>query len=318
MAAVLKGSKVKKKAAVTIGLDTKTQTELFLMLAPGTVLMLLFSIIPLFGLTIAFTAFRPVMGFAGIFNAPWNEFLNFRLFFNSSQFWPMVRNTLGINLLGSFFSMLTVISFALLLNELVNKRFKSFVQTITFMPHFISWVVFGGLFINLLQPDAVINNILMFFGMQEPILFLASPRYFWGVAIVTAILKDLGWGAVLYLAAIAGIDPVLYEAATVDGAGRFSQMRHVTLPGMLPTIMIMAIFAVAGMLNNNFTQIFVFQNVLNMPSSQVIATYVFQIGLQQFQFGIGAAASLVMSLFAVVLLVCANYSSNKLTKSGLF
>jgi len=288
------------------------------MLAPGTFMMILFSIVPLFGLAIAFTAFRPVMGFQGIFRAPWNDFLNFRIFFNSSQFWPMVRNTLGINLLGSFFTMITVITFALFLNELFSRKFKSFVQTVTFMPHFISWVVFGGLFINLLQPDALINNILMRLGMQSPILFLADPRYFWGVAIVTSILKDLGWGAVLYLAAIAGIDPGLYEAATVDGAGRFSQMWHVTLPGMLPTIMIMSIFAIAGMLGSNFTQIFVFQNVLNMPTSQVIATYVFQIGLQQFQFGIGAAASLVMSFFAVILLVGANYSSNRLTKSGLF
>ncbi len=303
-----------------IGKDLRSQTELHLMLLPGTLMMIVFSIIPLFGLLIAFKNFKASMGFDGIFTAQWNNFAHFKQIFRSPQFWPMIKNTLGINIIGQVVSIIVTIIFALLLNELRSAKFKSTVQTVAYMPHFLSWVVFGGLCINLLSPDGgVVNNLLVTLGItKEPILFLANPNYFWGVAIVTGLIKDIGWGAILYLAAIAGIDPALYEAGTIDGASRLQKMWHITLPGIMSTIMIMIIFAVAGMLNNNFTQIYVYQNVLNMPASQVIDTYVYQVGLQQFQFGVGAAVSLMKSVFAVVLLVLANFTSNKLTHSGLF
>ncbi len=310
----------KRKRSAELGKDWRTQTELHLMLLPGTVSMLVFSIVPLFGLLIAFKDFRPIMGFDGIFTAPWNHFSHFRVIFSSPQFWPMIRNTLGINLIGQAVSIVVTIFFALLLNELRSVRIKSLVQTVAYMPHFLSWVVFGGLCINLLSPEGgIINNFLVGLGLVEsPVLFLANPDCFWGVAIVTALAKDLGWGAILYLAAIAGIDPALYEAGTIDGAGRWQKMRYITLPGIMPTIMILLIFAIAGMLNNNFTQIYVLQNVLNKPASQVIDTYVYEVGLQNFQFGVGSAISLMKSVFAVLLLIIANYSSNKLTDSGLF
>lgn len=304
----------------SIGSDRKTQMQLHGMLLPGTLMMIVFSIIPLFGLIIAFKDYKATMGFVGIFTSKFNDFANFKQVFRSSQFWPMIRNTLGINLIGQIVSIFVTIFFALMLNEVKNNKFKSFVQTATYMPHFLSWVVFGGLCISILSPDGgLINNLLLRLNIiQEPILFLAGTKYFWGVAIVSALVKDLGWGAILYLAAIAGIDQSMYEAATIDGAGRFQKMRYITIPSIMPTIMIMVIFAVAGMLNNNFTQIYVFQNVLNMPVSQVIDTYVYQIGLQQFNFGIGAAVSLMKSVFAVILLIGANYTSKKLTDSGLF
>jgi len=311
-----------KKAAVHkgIGADLKTQLQLHGMLLPGTILMLLFSIVPLFGLIIAFKDYKATMGFLGIFTSKFNDFSNFKQVFRSSQFWPMIKNTLGINLIGQIVSIFATITFALLLNELKNVRFKSLVQTATYMPHFLSWVVFGGLCISLLSPDGgLINKILLGLKItEEPILFLASTKYFWGVAIISALVKDLGWGAILYMAAIAGVDQNMYEAATIDGAGRFQKMYYITVPSIMPTIMIMIIFAVAGMLNNNFTQIYVFQNVLNLPASQVIDTYVYQIGLQQFNFGVGSAVSLMKSVFAVLLLLGANYASNKLTDSGLF
>ena len=316
------GLKLRRKAQRerTLGSDLRTQLELHGMLLPGTIAMILFSIVPLFGLLIAFKSFRPVMGFDGIFTAPWNNFNHFKLLFNSPQFWPIIRNTLGINIIGQFVSITCTICFALLLNELRNLKFKSLVQTVAYMPHFLSWVVFGGLCINLLSPDGgVINRILVSTGLvKEPVLFLADANNFWGVAIITGLIKDLGWGAILYLAAISGIDPTLYEAGTIDGAGRWKKMLHITIPGIMPTIMVLVIFAVAGMLNNSFTQIYVFQNVLNMPRSQVIDTYVYQVGLQQFQFGVGSAISLMKSVFAVLLLVSANFASNKLTESGLF
>lgn len=232
----------------------------------------------------------------------------------------MLRNTLGINLINNLISIPVTLFFALMLNEVLNTRFKSLIQTVTYMPHFLSWVVFGGLFMTLLSTDnGFLNTILMNLGLiREPLGFMAEPKYFWAIAAVTSLLKELGWGAILYIAAIAGVDQELYESAMMDGAGRFRRMWYITIPCIKPTVMIMVIFAISGMLNNNFTQIYVFQNVLNQSASQVIDTYVYEIGLQQFQFGVGTAVSLMKSVLAVILLVLANFASNKLTDTGLF
>ncbi len=310
----------KKRKTYAIGKDVKSQLELHSMLLPGALLIGLFSIIPLFGLLIAFKDYNPISGISGIFASKFNHFDNFKQLFRSYQFWPMIRNTLGINLIGQLVTIPVTLMFALLLNELTHIRFRSFVQTVTYLPHFLSWVIYGGLCINLLTTDnGVINNILLSVGViQKPISFMGDPSYFWGVAIITALCKEIGWGAILYLAAMAGIDQAMYEAATIDGAGRFKKMWYVTLPSILPTVMIMLIFAISGMLNNNFTQIYVFQNALNQEMSQVIDTYVYQIGLQQFQFDVATATTLMKSIFALMLLVMANFASNKLTETGLF
>ena len=303
-----------------VGSDRKTQLSLHAMLLPGTLSIIIFGIVPLYGILIAFKSYRPIMGFEGIFSSPWNNFDNFKQLFRSAEFWPMIRNTLGINLIGQFITIPVTILFALLLNELKNRRFRSFVQTATYLPHFLSWVIFGGLCISLLSTDGgAVNSILMALHIiDEPILFMGEPKYFWAIVILSSLIKDIGYGAIIYLAAISGVDPVLYEAATIDGANRFHKIWHVTLPGILPTVMIMIIFAIAGMLNNNFTQIYVLQNPLNQPASQVIDTYVYQIGLQKFQFGVGTAASLLKSILALILLNAANFASNKLTDTGLF
>ncbi|WP_199615839.1 ABC transporter permease [Paenibacillus alkalitolerans] len=301
------------------GYDTKTQLELLIMLWPAVLLIFLFDFTPMFGLLMAFKSFEPIMGIQGIFTSPWNNFQHFTRLFNNFQFWPMVRNTLGINLLGALVGIPVTLAFALLLNEIRHPKFKSLVQTITYLPHFLSWVIFGGLFITLLNTNGIVNMLLMklqFF--DKPIQFLGDPAYFWGVAIGTSLLKELGWGAILYLAAIAGIDQSLYEAAAIDGAGRLKRMIHVTIPGILPTLMVLIIFAVSGMLNNNFTQIYVLQNSLNLEASQVIDTYVYQIGLQQFQFAQATAIGLTKAVFALLLLAGANMLSKKLTKTGLF
>ena len=207
-----------------------------------------------------------------------------------------------------------------MLNEVLNTRFKSLIQTVTYMPHFLSWVVFGGLFMTLLSTDnGFLNTILMNLGLiREPLGFMAEPKYFWAIAAVTSLLKELGWGAILYIAAIAGVDQELYESAMMDGAGRFRRMWYITIPCIKPTVMIMVIFAISGMLNNNFTQIYVFQNSLNISASQVIDTYVYEYGLGQLQFGMEQAVTLAKSIIAIILLVGANKLSNKVTDSGLF
>ncbi len=309
-----------RKKNFAYGADISTQLQLHTMLLPGTLLMIVFSVIPLFGILIAFNSFKPVMGWTGIFTAPFNDFRNFKQVFRSSQFIPMLRNTLGINLIGQAVTIPITILFALLLNEVQNKRFKSFVQTATYMPHFLSWAIYGGLVVTMLSPDGgFFNVVLQGLGLiDKPIVFMAKSEYFWGIAIISGLLKEIGWGTIIYLAAISGVDPALYEAAAIDGARRIHRMFHITLPSILPTVMIMLIFAVAGMLNNNFTQIYVLQNSLNMDVSQVIDTYVYQAGMQRFQFGVATAASLTKSVFALLLLSLANFTSKKLTDTGLF
>lgn len=313
-------TKAKRKKSYKLGYDFRTQFELKLMLWPAIILVTVFDFVPMYGLLMAFKNYDPITGVKGIFTSQWNNFENFTGIFHHFEFWPMVKNTLGINLFGSLVGIPATLLFALLLNEITSRRFKSLIQTVTYLPHFLSWVIFGGLFITLLNPDGgIVNYLLLKLGfIDEPILFLGEPKYFWGIAIGTNLLKEIGWGAILYLAAIAGIDQSLYEAAAIDGAGRFKRMWHVTLPGILPTLMILVIFAVSGMLNNNFTQIYVLQNSLNLPTSQVIDTYVYQTGLKQFQFASATAIGLMKSAFALALLLGANYLSKKLTKSGLF
>lgn len=309
----------KKQKAYKLGHDYKTQLELLIMLWPAVILILIFDFTPLFGLVMAFKNFEPIMGVKGIFMSEWNQFQHFIRVFQNFQFWPMVRNTLGINLIGAFISIPVTLMFALLLNEIKHPKFKSLVQTVTYLPHFLSWVIFGGLFITLLNTTGIVNVVLMELNLiDKPIQFLADPKYFWGIAIGTGLLKDLGWGAILYLAAMAGVDQSLHEAAAIDGAGRWKRMLHITIPSILPTLMVLIIFAVSGMLNNNFTQIYVLQNTLNLPASQVIDTYVYQTGLLQFQFASATAIGLMKSVFALLLLVGANALSKRLTKTGLF
>lgn len=309
----------RKRKGFRLGYDFRTQFELKLMLWPAVLLIFLFDFTPLFGLLIAFKNYEPIMGVQGIFTSEWNHLQHFIRVFQNFQFWPMVRNTLGINLLGALVSIPVTMVFALLLNEIKHPKFKSLVQTIAYLPHFLSWVIFGGLFITLLNSTGIVNFLLMEFHLiDKPIQFLADPKYFWGVAIGTGLLKDIGWGAILYLAAMAGVDQSLYEAAAIDGAGRFKRMINITIPGIMPTLMVLIIFAVSGMLNNNFTQIYVLQNSLNLPASQVIDTYVYQTGLLQFQFSSATAIGLLKTVFALLLLIGANSLSKKITKTGLF
>lgn len=310
----------RSKRSFVLGWDRRTQTELQIMVWPAMALMVLFNFLPLVGLLIGFKNYSPIDGVQGVFTAPWNHFQNFTAIFQSVFFWPMIRNTVAINMLGWIVGFPVTIGFALLLNEMTRPRYKSFIQTVTYLPHFLSWVVYGGLVIEMLAPGTgVINSILVNLHLvKQPVQFMANPNYFWPIAVISGLFKDLGWGAILYLAAIAGVDQTLYEAAALDGAGRFQRMWHVTLPGIMGTIVILMIFAVSGMFSNNFNQIFVLQNSLNLPTSQVISTYVYQIGLQQFQFGMATAVGLMNSLISLVLLVGANAFSRRVTGRGLF
>lgn len=310
-----------KTESYRLGRDRSTQFQLHTLMLPGTVSMILFNIIPLFGLILAFKNYKVTQGIAGIFTSPWYGFQNFKIIFGNHDFFRMLVNTLGINLIGNLVNIPAAILFALFINEIVNAHFKRAVQTLTYMPHFISWVVYGGVVITMLSSDGAINAILMKLGLlKEPVVFMAKPSYFWTVAIIANLLKELGWSTILYTAAISGVDQELYEAASIDGAGRLKKMFYVTIPCIRGTIMIMIIFAVAGILNNNFDQIYVLQNSFNLERSEVIDTYIYKIGLQQLQFGMAAAVNVTKSFFSLALLTGANFITRKLSggEGGLF
>lgn len=309
----------KKKKNHKLGYGFAAQFQLHSMMLPGTILMIMFSIIPLFGLILAFKNYKVTEGIVGVFTSPFYGFQNFKIIFANHDFMNMLKNTLGINLLGQLISIPLTIIFALFINEIRHQKMKSFVQTVTYMPHFVSWVVFGGIVIILLNADGAINAVLLRLGLlTSPVVFMAESKYFWAIAIIANIVKELGWGTILYTAAISGVDQELYEAAEIDGAGRYRKMWYVTLPGIKGTIVIMIIFAVAGIMNNNFDQIFILQNSFNLERSEVIDTYIYKVGLQQLQFGMAAAINIFKSALALVLLVSANAVSKKLTDSGLF
>ncbi len=310
----------KKKKGFRPGYDRATQFQLHTLMLPGTILMLMFSIVPLFGLLLAFKNYKVVEGIKGVFTSPWYGFPNFKIIFGNFDFRRMLTNTLGINLIGNLVGILAAIGFALFINEIAHAKFKSVVQTVTYMPHFISWVVFGSIIITLLSGDGgLFNQILLKLGViKTPIVFMAQPKYFWAIAILSNLVKELGWSTILYTAAISGVDQELYEAADLDGASRIQKMRYVTLPCIKGTIVIMVIFAVAGIMNNNFDQIFVLQNPFNIERSEVIDTYIYKVGMQQLQFGMAAAVNIFKSILAIILLGIANFVSNKLTDNGLF
>lgn len=306
-----------RKKGYRLGYDMKSQVQIHSLMLPGTILIIMFNLLPLTGLILAFKNYSVLEGVAGVFTSPWYGLQNFKIIFGNHDFLRMLTNTLGINLIGNLINIPVTLFFALMINEIVFPHFKGVVQTVTYMPHFISWVVFGGIVMNLLSADGgAINTILMKFGMERPIVFMAEPKYFWGIAILSSLIKELGWGTILYTAAIAGVELELYEAANIDGATRIQKMRYITIPAIRGTILIMIIFAVAGIMNNNFDQLYVFQNSFNLERSEVIDTYIYKVGLQQLQFGMAAAVNVTKSALALLLLTLANKAADKLTDGG--
>jgi putative aldouronate transport system permease protein len=230
-----------------------------------------------------------------------------------------MRNTLGINGLRLAIGFPLPIVFAILLSELAWPGIKRAVQTISYLPHFISWVILGGLLVTWLSDVGIVNAILLkLHVIREPIFYLAEPRYFWWIAVVSDIWKEMGWSAIIYLAAITGIDPQLYEAATIDGATRWQKTRFVTVPSIRGAIAIMFVLTVSYLLNSNFDQIFVLKNQLNVPASDVIDIYVYRMGLQAGRFSYSTAIGLFKSVIALGLLVLSNRVARRLTGASIF
>lgn len=295
------------------------QRYLQIMVLLGILWMIIFNYIPMGGIIIAFknyTITKPIL------EAPWAAnygLQHFIDFFTDENFRIVLTNTLGISLLKLFVSFPLPILFALLLNELKHMRFKKAVQTISYLPHFISWVVLGGMMINWLDASGLINELLLGIGLlKEPIYFLGEPRFFWGLAVGSDIWKELGWGAIIYLASIAGIDQEIYEAAKIDGANRFQQMYDITIPSIKGTIAIMFILAVSGILNSNFDQILVLWNPLNNSKSTVVDIFVYRMAMSSGRFSYATAVGLLKSVVALFLLVIANKTTKKINDVGLY
>jgi putative aldouronate transport system permease protein len=293
-----------------------TQKYLQAMALLGVVWMIIFNYVPMYGLIIAFKEYSIIKS---ISEAPWVGLMQFKEFLQDENFWIVLKNTLGISLIKLVIGFPLPIIFALMLNELTSLKFKKAVQTITYLPHFLSWVVLGGILTTWLADIGLINDILIGSGLiNERTNFLAEPDNFWTIVILSDIWKELGWSAIIYLAAIAGVSTELYESATIDGANRFQRMWHITLPSIKPTITILFILAVSGVLNSNFDQILILRNALNESASNVIDIYVYQLGLQNARYSYATAVGLMKAIIAFVLLLSANKIAKKINGSGLF
>jgi putative aldouronate transport system permease protein len=294
----------------------KAQWQLQAMIWPGILLLIVFSFIPMFGLIIAFQDYSPLSGFTDSAFIGWD---NFKAFLGDSDFYNVLKNTLGISLLKLFIGFPLEIVLAILINELRTGIFKKFSQTVSYLPHFLSWVILGGMFISWLSSAGLVNSLLMSLHLtSEPIAFLTNANGYWWVATFSDIWKEVGWGTILYLAAMSGIDPSLYEAARVDGAKKIKQIRFITLPGISQIIVLMFVLRVGSVLGSNLEQALVLQNGSNLHRSEVIDLYVYHLGLTQGDFSFATAVGIFSSVVSVVLLLVANLLTKRVNDSSIF
>ncbi len=290
--------------------------QYYLLLLIPVIYYAIFRYIPMAGNIIAFRRYR-----AGhsIFGDEWSGLKYFKQFIGDSSFWRAFRNTLSLNVLYLIFRFPLTLIFALLLNEINNIHWKKFVQTVSYLPHFISIVIVTGMIRELLSTNGPINALIKHFG-NEPISFIAQAGYFPGIFVVSGIWQSLGWGTILYLAAISNINPSLYEAAEVDGANHFQRVWHVTIPCILPTIATLLILDIGGLVGSGgaFEKVFLLYNPMTYETADIISTYVFRMGLYSGNYSYATAVSLFEGLLNLFLLTMANKISKKVTGSSLW
>jgi putative aldouronate transport system permease protein len=282
--------------------------ELYLLLLPTLLFFVVFSYIPYGGLLMAFQDFSPRRG---IWGSEWVGFSHFEYLFSRAGFYQILVNTLLISAYKLIFGMPVPIIFALLLNEVRFAFFKRITQTLTYFPHFLSWVVYGGLMVIFLAPGGALANIMENIGQPDPRL-LSTASTFRGVLVVTNIMKEFGWNAIIYLAAITAISPTLYEAATMDGANRWQQMRYITLPGIRGLIVILFILNLGHILDAGFEQVFVMYNPSVYSVAEIVDTYVYQIGLVSGRFSLATAVGLFKGVIGMVLILSSNHILKRL------
>lgn len=292
----------------------KTVLPLHILILPGVIVTLIFSYVPMYGIIIAFKNFNPVKGIIG---SNWVGLKYFRRLVGMSDFYDILRNTIFI----AFLKISTILFFslvlALLLNEIRRKWLKGSIQSLIIFPHFLSWVILGGLVKAILADDGMVNKFLTSIGLQS-IFFLGNPSWFRGVLITTNLWQEAGFSAILFTAAIAGIDPTLYEAAKIDGANRWKQTLHITISSIRPFIILLCVLNIGNILNAGFDQIFNLYNVLVINSADVIDTYVYRIGLMGAQYSFGTAIGLCKSIVAAILIGISYYLADKYARYRIF
>lgn len=313
-------TKARERAGAKAGTLTALQylnkkKYLYLMLVPCVIYFVLFHYVPMYGILMAFKDFD--FG-KGIWNSPWVGLENFRYMFSLPDFYSVLGNSLTLSLLRLLFGFPMPLLLALMINEIRMVKFKKTVQTIIYLPHFISWVVIGGILVNFLSPTwGVVNKILGSFG-ADPVFFMADERYFKWMVVLSSIWKEAGWGTILYLAALTAINPELYEAARIDGASRFQQLCRITLPCIVPTIITLFILRTGTIMNNGFEQILVLQNSQNLSVSEVFETYTYRVGIIGGRYSFATTVGLFTSLIGTVLIVCTNRISKMMGENGLW
>lgn len=271
-----------------------TVLSLYGLLAPAMILLFVFHYIPMYGIIIAFENFSPFKGFIG---SEWVGLEHFRWFLKEPKFWVVMKNTLILNGYDILFGFTAPIVFALLANEIAGKAFKRIMQTISYLPHFLSWIVVSGVVYQLLSPSTgMVNSALTSLFGIKPIFFMTELSMFRTIVVITEIWKNIGWSAILYFSVIAGIDTQLYDAAMIDGAGRIRQTFHVTIPGMIPMIVLLFLLRLSSIFSIGFERIFLLQNPIVYPVSDVISTYTYRLGIEQAQFSLTTAIGLTQSL----------------------
>lgn len=289
--------------------------DLYLMSLPGIIFLIIFKYTPMYGVIIAFKDYNIIQG---VMDSPWIGLEHFRNLFSYSEFPRVLRNTLIISLMKLTFGFPAPVILAILVNEMRNVLFKRTIQTVTYIPHFISWVVVGGIFIDVLSPSSgIVNSVIQFFG-GKPIFFMADQGVFRWVIVVTDIWKESGWAAIIYLAAILGINTELYQAGIVDGANRFRQIWHIMLPGIRSTIIIILLIRIGSLLDAGLEQVLAMYNPAVYDVADIIDTYVFREAFGKMEFGLTAAAGFFKSVVGCVLLISANTIARKMGEDGIY
>ena len=288
---------------------------LYLSLLPALLLLLVFNYVPIYGIVIAFKNFQSSRGILG---SPWNNFENFEVLFGSFQFQRVMRNTVIISVQRIVFGFPAPILLALIINEFANSWWKKGIQSITYLPHFISWVVMAGILVEILSPQrGIIGYLYTVLGRDAPLL-LTNRSIFRPILIATDVWKEVGWGSVIYLAAISSIDPTMYDVARIDGAGRVRQATAITLPSLLPVITILFILRLSGILNAGFDQIFNLYNALVYEVADIIDTYMYRVGILSQEFEFATAAGLFKNVVGVALIVLVNAVIRRFSDHGIW
>jgi putative aldouronate transport system permease protein len=291
----------------------RKQWQYHVLLIPAVVLVFIFSYIPLYGLIIAFQKYNPAMGF----KSPWVGMDNFEYLFRQPNFVRTIWNTFFIAVMKLIGGIIVPVTFALLLNEVRSTKVKRTYQTVVYMPNFLSWVIMAGVMIDILSVDGAVNSVLGMVGIG-PVNFLGDNSIFPWTMILSDIWKTFGFGTVVYLAALTGIDPGLYEAAIVDGARRWKQTIYITLPMLMPTVVLMTILALGNVLNAGFDQIYNLYSPMVYKSGDIIDTYVYRLGIQQAQYSVGTAVGMFKSLVSGVLICISYYLADRLAGYRVF